>query len=194
MKKLLVVCVVSLVVVLSSMPTAVANGEGLYPFTRRHDGTFQWGQEVELRVLDSADTLPGHWGWLTWDGDESVEALIASLAPPGNAPEKYYNPGTPNNGWTPNYSDKVIAVGKWVQGSPGKENAAEVRGWLDWHIANKTPMVLPLYDAVAEQGGNGYYRIASFAAFEIQSYVNGPQGYYIEAKFLRWVTNGNWVQ
>lgn len=55
-------------------------------------------------------------------------------------------------------------------------------------------MVIPLYDAVAEQGGNGYYRIASFAAFEIQSYTNGGQGYFITGRFLRWVTNGNWVQ
>lgn len=83
---------------------------------------------MTLRILGNADSLPGHWGWLTWDGDSGVEALVASLAPPGNAPEKYHNPGMPENGWTPNYNDKVIAVGKWVQGSPGKENAAEVRG------------------------------------------------------------------
>jgi hypothetical protein len=192
MKKLLVVCVVTLLVVLSSMPSVVATGEGLYPFTARHMA-LDYGDVVQVRWLSNGDTLPGHFGWLTWDGDNGVEALVASLEPPGNVPEKYHNPGTPDNGWTPDYNDKVIAVGKWVQGSPGKENAAEVRGWLDWHIANQTSMVLPLYDALAEQGGNGYYRIASFAAFEIQSYSNGSQGYYIEAKFLRWVNNGPWV-
>jgi hypothetical protein len=170
---------------------AIPDGEGLYPFTRRNM-PINYGQIVELRVLDDADKVPGNFGWLSWNGSGSSADLAASLAPPGNSPTTYFNPGNPDNGWTPNYDDHVITIGKWVQGMPGEVNADDVRIWLDWHIAHKTPMVIPLYDTVYGQGTNAYYRIASFAAFEIQSYDFSGKDPSITGKFLRWVTNGSW--
>jgi Flp pilus assembly protein TadG len=171
----------------------VSNGEGLYPFTRKNT-EIEYGQLVTLRILDDADTLPGSFGWLTWNGVNNIPNLAESLTPPGDAPEKYFNPGTPDNNWTPDHNDKAIAVGKWVQGAPGNKNGAAVRAQLDWHIANETPMVIPLYDAVAGQGSHSNYRVASFAAFELQSYDFGGQDKSMTGKFLRWVTNGTWTQ
>lgn len=172
---------------------SVTNGEGLYPFTRRNM-PIEYGQMVTLRIVDDADTMPGNFGWLTWNGVNNIPNLAESLTPPGDAPEKYFNPGTPDNGWTPDHNDKAIMVGKWVQGAPGNKNGAAVRAQLDWHIANKTPMVIPLYDAVAGQGSHSNYRVASFAAFELQSYDFGGQDKSMTGKFLRWVSNGNWIQ
>jgi len=161
---------------------------GLYPFTRRNI-PINTGEMVELRIVDNADTLPGSFGWLTWDGQNNTQALCDSLADDGNS-EIYFNPGTPDNGWTADHNDHAIEVGKWVQGAPGNKNGNCVDEWLDWHIANKTAMIIPLYDEVAEQGSHANYKVASFAAFEIQSYNLPPgQGGFITGKFLNWVTN-----
>jgi len=192
MKKLLAVLLFLLVTlaVAESIPVrAVSNGDGLYPFTRRHDPNMVYGQLVTLRVLDNADKLPGNFGWLTWSGANTTEALAASLTPPGNAPETYVDPGTPENGWTPNPADHDPAIGDWVQGAPGNMNSDEIRAQLDLHIVNKTPMVIPLYDAVAKEGSNAYYRVASYAAFELQSYDFSGSDQIMVGKFLRWISN-----
>lgn len=170
---------------------AVSNGEGLYPFTRRQM-QMQYGEIVELRVLDGPISVPGNYGWLSWNGSNTTDNLVASLTPPGNAPQQYFNPDSPENGWTPDYGDTGIDVGEWVQGMPGRAKADEVRARLDWHIANKTPMVIPLYDQLAGTGANAYCRVASFAAFELQSYDMTGRDQVICGKSLRWVTNGNW--
>ena len=109
-----------------------------------------------------------------------------------NAPTTYYNPGTPDNGWTPDYSDKNIDIGDWVQGAPGNISDEDVCAWLDWHIAHKTPMVIPLYDMALGKGDEAYYRVSAFAAFELQSYNLGGQEKSMTGKFLRWVSNGDW--
>lgn len=175
---------------------AVATAGDLYPITRRmptsmDDPMFQYGQPVTLRVLDNADTLPGNFGWLTWDGQNNTPALCDSLDDTPNS-EIYYNPGFPS-AWTPDYNDHAIAVGKWVQGAPGNKNAHCVRSWLDWHIAHGTAMTIPLYDQVAEQGSHGNYRVAGFAAFRPLSYDFTGQNKSMTGMFLRWVTNGDWA-
>lgn len=164
---------------------------GLYPFTRRND-TFQFNQTVTLRFLDDADTAPGNFGWLTWDGQNNTPALCQSLTPPGNS-ELYYNPGTAPDFNDPDYNDHAIDIGKWVQGAPGNKNAACVNQWLQWHIDNSAEMIIPLYDDVVDQGSNVNYRIAGFAAFKVDSYDFTGQNKSITGKFVRTVTNGDWA-
>jgi len=165
---------------------------GLYPFTRRNM-PIEKNQLVTLRILDDADTMPGNFGWLSWNGDNNVPNLCESLTPPGDSGTKYYNPGTPANNWTADYGDKQINIGDWVQGAPGNKNADCVRNWLDYFIANKAPLTIPLYDTVAEQGSKGNYRVASFAAFELQSYDLTGQTKSMTGKFIDWVTPGDWA-
>jgi len=176
--------------------------EGLYPLTRRNI-PLAFDQVFQLRLLDKdVDTLPGAFGWLTWDGQNNVPALETSLEPPGNS-NIYYNPGTPENGWTANYDDHLIAVGKWVQGAPGNKNSSQVRDQLDDHFLpqpDRTPddhptrniMVIPFYDAVANQGSNANYRVASFAAYWLEAYDFQGNDKYATGKFVRWVTDGDW--
>jgi Flp pilus assembly protein TadG len=164
---------------------------GLYPFTRR-DTAFTFNQLVTLRLLDDADEMPGNFGWLTWDGSNNTPDLVSALTPPGTS-YKYYNPGEPST-WIANHNDHAITVGKWVQGRPGNKNASGVRSQLDWFISTQTPMAIPLYDAVADQGSNGNYRVASFAAFVLQSYDFTGNDKSMTGKFVKWVTNGDWAQ
>lgn len=168
--------------------------EGLYPLTRRNL-PIAYNQTVTLRILDDADTLPGNFGWLTWDGQNNIPALAQSLVPPGNS-YLYYNPGTPANNWTPNYNDHVINVGDWVQGAPGNKNSSQVRGNLNqYFMPTANPrhiMIIPLYDDVAGQGSHSNYRVASFAAFWLDDYDFTGQDKYATGRFVRWVTNGDW--
>lgn len=170
---------------------SMGDGEGLYPITRPIASPV-YGQTVTLLIVDKGDALPGHFGWLSWNGSGATEDLAVSLTPPGNSPTTYFNPGTPQNGWTPNRDDNHVSVGDWVQGLPGRRNEDVVTARLDWHIAHKTPLVIPLYDAVSGQGSNAYYHVAAFAAFELQSYDLSGKAPSITGKFLRWVTSGGW--
>jgi len=170
----------------------VANvGTGLYPFTRQHDPNLVYNQSVTLRIVD--EPSPGNFGWLTWNGETNVPKLAASLEAPGDAAEFYYNPGTPDNGWTADHSDKLIQVGKWVQGATGNMNSSQVRGWLDWHIANQDVMVIPLYETGIGQGANYNYKVASFAGFVLESYDLTGQNKSMTGRFVKWVTNGDWA-
>jgi Flp pilus assembly protein TadG len=164
---------------------------GLYPLTRR-DMPFTFNQVATLRILDDPDELPGNFGWLSWEGSNDIPTLVAALTPPGTS-YTYYNPGEPST-WIANHNDHAITVGKWLQGMPGNKNSQGVRDQLDWWISTQTPMAIPLYDAVAGQGTNGYYRAASFAAFVLQGYDLTGQDKSITGKFVKWVTNGDWAQ
>jgi len=172
-------------------------GTGLYPFTRRNDQPMEFGQLVKVRVSDRNDDpndAPGNFGWLSWNGENNTPNLAESLTPPGDSGAKYFNPGTPENNFTPDLNDKLIAVGKWVQGAPGNKNANAVRDQLDWHIANQDVMVIPLYDTYAGEGSHYNYRVSAFAGFQLQSYDLGGNDKYLMGKFVRWVTSGDWLQ
>ena len=68
MNKLLAVLLLALLLAVPISPSsAQSDGEGLYPFTRRNQ-PIEYGQTVALRVLENGDRLPGHFGWLSWNG------------------------------------------------------------------------------------------------------------------------------
>jgi hypothetical protein len=176
--------------------TIINDGEGLYPFTRRDDQPMTFGQLVKVRVSDKNEdpsSAPGNFGWLSWNGENNVPNLGESLTFPGDAPQKYYNPGTPDNNWTADHSDKTVSVGDWVQGAPGNKNGAAVRAQLDWHIAHQDVMFIPLYSAGVGQGSHYNYFVSNFAGFQLQSYNLTGQDKHMTGKFVRWTTNGSWV-
>jgi len=94
--------------------------------------------------------------------------LVEALTPPGTATSTItranHQPGSRITTIMPSM------VGKWVQALPGNANAHNVRSQLDWFISTQTPMAIPLYDAVAGQGTNGYYRVGQLCAFVLQDY------------------------
>jgi len=102
---------------------------------------------------------PGNFGWLTWSGNVSGQALIASLTPPGDS-RNYVNPN--------NLFDRIPSVGDWVHGRPGVNNSPAIRQALD--ALKERDIDVPVWDAVRGQGAGTQYRIARFAKIRLLDY------------------------
>jgi hypothetical protein len=114
---------------------------------------------------------PGGAGWLTWTGDNSDPALIASLTGAGNS-DTYINPLNPN--------DHNLQIGDWVQSKPGVSNSKGVRDALT--ALEQVEITVPVWDVAAGQGANANYHVAYFAVIRIIGY-DIPGG-VITAQFI----------
>jgi hypothetical protein len=115
---------------------------------------------------------PGNFGWLTWNGNNNVPALVASLTPPGNS-HIYENPNDPD--------DHIVSIGDWVEGKPGVSNASGVRNALDNLIGME--IVVPIWDVTQGSGANTVYRVVGFARVRLLDY-HLPGQDRITAEFL----------
>jgi hypothetical protein len=99
-----------------------------------------------------------NFGWLTWTGDMSDAALVASLTPPGNS-DSYVNPDNP--------ADNQLDVGDWVSSRSGvsKKN---FRKPLDNLLG--VDIIVPVFDDVRVSGSTVEYHIAGFAQVQLVSY------------------------
>jgi len=116
----------------------------------------QPGMEVR-DILNGANR--GNFGWLTWNGDKSDRALLASLVPGGNV-DLYTNPLNPN--------DHMIQAGDWVESKPGADDSRAVRRALN--ELETTVITVPVWDVSERQGRNIYYHIVGFANVQITGY------------------------
>ncbi len=113
---------------------------------------------TEIRdILNGANR--NNFGWLTWNGDKSDRALVASLVPGGND-ELYVNPLDPG--------DNVLQAGDWVESKPGAADTREVRKELD--ALETTVITVPVWDKTERDGRNIYYHIVGFANVQITHY------------------------
>jgi hypothetical protein len=119
---------------------------------------------------------PGNFGWLTWNGNNSVPALVASLTPPGNS-HIYENPNDPD--------DHIVSIDDWVEGKPGVSNASGVRNALDNLIGME--IVVPIWDVTQGSGANTVYRVVGFARVRLLDY-HLPGQDRITAEFLGYTT------
>lgn len=101
----------------------------------------------------------GNFGWLTWTGDNSATALVASLIAPGNA-QTYINPNNP--------ADHKVSVGDWVRGRPGVANAVAVRNALN--TLKTIDITLPVWGTTQGNGANRQYQITNFALVRLLDY------------------------
>jgi len=99
-----------------------------------------------------------NFGWLTWTGDTSDAALVASLTPPGNS-TNYVNPD--------NLADHEISVGDWVLSRP-MVSKKSVRNALDNLIS--VDIVVPVFDDVRGSGSTLAYHVAGFAQVQLVGY------------------------
>ncbi len=104
-------------------------------------------------------TSPGNFGWLSWNGDNSVSALVTALTPPG-ASAAYTNPNDAN--------DHNLSIGDWVKGLPGVKNSQQVRQALDSLKAQL--ITVPVWDQVQGQGNNTQYRVSGYAQVQLTGY------------------------
>jgi hypothetical protein len=125
---------------------------------------------VSTNVLSSANagdvildifngTQHGNFGWLTWTGDNSETALVASLTGAGNV-SAYINPDDP--------SDNNLSVGDWVLGRPSASNSIGVRDALD--ALEDSEIMLPVWDQVRGSGSSAAYHICGFTRLKIIGY------------------------
>ncbi|MEM7127256.1 MAG: Ig-like domain-containing protein [Chloroflexota bacterium] len=128
-------------------------------------------------ILNGTDV--GHFGWLTWNGDTSESALIASLTSPGNS-DLYVNP---NDG-----ADTHLYYGDSVQALLGVSDSQSLRDALDnilWH-----DMKVPVWESTSDAGGNTLYQVDRFAQVRITGYDLGSSPQSISIQFLSFVPCG----
>jgi len=123
----------------------------------------------------------GGFSWLRWlssTPNGSIVALTASLTGTGDLGEGFDEVPWPLNAVLPKpdgyplYSGQMNP-GDWVYGDSGMANSSSIRSALDYHTANKTIMVLPIFDVTISSNGP-IYHIVRPGAFLLRGYsLNG---------------------
>lgn len=83
-------------------------------------------------------------------------------------------------------------VDQWYYSDPGiKPNSSHVKEALDYRLANKPDLLLPVYNAVAAQGAGFKYYVIGFAVFHVTSYdIHGSKDSRINGYFMDMVWTG----
>lgn len=142
--------------------------------------------------LGAASSPAGAFNFLRWNESTSptgtsatsAVALEASMSGDGNLDEGFEEVGE----WPTNslpapdvypVKPNQLNPGDWVYGSPGNMNS--VKTILEQHMANKTYMILPIFDTAIGNGANVSYRITGLGAFVIKEIGDSlGRGTYID--------------
>ena len=142
-------------------------------------------------------TSSGGFGWLSWDGAQSQQALQASLAynppPPGNFMEKY--PGsaadmgtlTVASGQTSGNGNGVLEEYEWVQVSTGNIQASSADVFVDYVYPGR-PVTLLYYDEVYGTGSNAAVRARGFVTVKLLGIGTTGNPKWMLFEFIRWST------
>lgn len=156
-------------------PPPPPGGCNLYPITLHWD-TVRGAKPGDLLKDILNGTRPGNFGWLTWTGDQSINALVRSLTPPGDS-YTYINPDDPQ--------DHTVSPGDWVYGRPGVADSRRVRAALD--ALKPLVITVPVWDQATGHPLNRLrYRVVGFAQIQIADY-HLPGQNRISAFFWGWM-------
>jgi hypothetical protein len=153
------------------------NPDGYYS-----DETYQNKTWKRVYLHDSATNPNGGFSWLRWKSSTTngdIVALTASLTGTGNLGEGFDEAPWPLNAILPKPDGYPLYPGQlnpgdWVYGNSGVSNSSSIRSALDYHIINKTLMVLPIQDMHNGSGSNISHHIVRPGAFLLRSYnLNG---------------------
>jgi len=135
----------------------------------------------------------GGFNWLRWRAEPTnVISLTASLTGTGNLGEgfdeapwpAFIQPAPAGYPLWP----RQLNPGDWVYLDTGVDNDSGLRAALDYHIAHRTLMTLPIYDADSGSGLTGSRHVARPGAFLLIGYNLNGSGYlnlvYIEEPAL----------
>lgn len=156
---------------------------------------------IQRRIYVKDDSTAGSFSWLRWmekkgatgKSATSTPELAASLVGEGNIAAGFEEAPWPDHDVPPGYPEQpgALNTGDWVWGSPGwKENnnqadLASVSAALDAHIANRTYLILPIYDEVIGQGSNVQVHVSRLGAFKIVAKgKDAGKGPYFDMVFL----------
>ncbi|HTD88894.1 MAG TPA: Ig-like domain-containing protein, partial [Candidatus Binatia bacterium] len=129
-------------------------GCDVYPIALSLSSVSNISTGTVLSLKNGAD--PGNFGWLTWTGNRSQDALAASLSTPGDV-DTYVNPY--------NKKDQELLTRKWVHAT-GSDKGKNVKAALD-NLKNRE-IVVPLWYQVDKK--EKAFRIAGFAKVQLVSY------------------------
>lgn len=114
------------------------------------------GQEVELAMTGNVRDAVG---WVTWDGDQSMMSLSASLTPPGTS-TLYRNPRDPN--------DRTVSVGDWVAGRAITRAQTVSPDTLAQFVGR--PLTVPVWRQAQGADSRLQYQIDAFVQVEHVTY------------------------
>ncbi|MGK7912825.1 MAG: hypothetical protein AB4050_15330 [Synechococcus sp.] len=112
---------------------------------------------------------PGNFGWLSWEGSNSVPTLVRSINYPNLVSSTYRDPT--------DTSDTTLDAGGFVEGMPGNKQPGASA--LSQYIG--IPIVVPLYGATSGTGSNLNYEISGFASIVLDgtSTITSLSGTYL---------------
>jgi hypothetical protein len=139
-----------------------------------------------FRIYRSPNTVgvPANYSWARWNGNESggsQQQLAAALTGAGNL-------GLGFSEFPPPASDPaalpllngILEPGDWLAGDIGNISSGDVHTALQYHIATKTRMILPVHSlSVLPTNTSGYgYKVDRFVEVRLLSYDLSPNGYF----------------
>lgn len=176
---------------------------GIYPITLRNDllnssgfinpdGRYSdenYKNKTVKRVYIKDPTNPnGGFSWVRWKSGSqngNTPELTAMLTGDGNIDEGFNEAPWPSSNSLnlpkpDDYPERPnqLDVGDWIYGNSGVSNSSNVREQLDWHIANRTVMYLPIHDTDDGGGINGNYHVSDLGAFLLRGYSLNGHGYF----------------
>lgn len=160
----------------------LTQGNGFTNPDRRYTDPPYRNKTVKRIYTHDRDTPNGGFHWLRWKADQNAgnaTELEEMLAGPGNLGE-----GFTENPWPSSNSASLpkpdvyptrpnqLNSGDWIHGNSGISNRSGVRAAMDAHIANRTVLNLPVYDAFAGNGNNAdsSYHMAWLGSFLLLDY------------------------
>ncbi|MEO7908304.1 MAG: pilus assembly protein TadG-related protein [Roseiflexaceae bacterium] len=158
---------------------------------------------TQRRIYRKSDfSQPGNFDWLKWSSSASAGNAGATeemLAEDGNlelgfdevvmSPRIRSSTGTqyatgwpdPNSAEVPGYPlfPHQLSEGDWIYANTGNNGSNAVKAALDYHIANRTVLNLPIVDRVIGPGGaNTYMHFDRMGAFLLRGYNLTGTGYF----------------
>ena len=118
----------------------------------------------------------GNFYWLRWfasasGGSGSQQTLGDAMTGPGTFSDGFQE-ATPPTGDYNGDNPGALDAHDWIAGDSGNPNI--LRTQLDYHIANRTLMLIPIHDAVVGSGLNVKYRTSELIAVRLLHYnLNG---------------------
>jgi hypothetical protein len=155
------------------------NPDGYYS-----DEIYQNKTWKRLYLHDPANNPSGSFAWLRWSADVgnpysggTSAATTAMMTSPGNIADGFDEAPWPasNSLNLPKpfgypLQPHQLSPGDWAYPNLGVTNASTLRAQLDYHMANRKLLTLPIFDASAGSGSGMAYHISRPATFLLLGY------------------------
>lgn len=173
---------------------ALSSGIGAAPIA------VDWSHE-KLHCPEVAPGRQSCWGWRDADGTlhpGEMTSLDFVKTGPGafrvvNIDGSHGGTGLDDIGaWIEKGFGGPADIDKWYYSDPGdKPNSVHVSDALDWRIANKPELLLPVYDMTQAEGAGFNYHVIGFAVFHVTSYeIHGAKDSRIYGYFMSMIWVG----